>query len=511
MTIAVCALVVASLTACAPELRASWTPAGWDVDGQMVAASVPGGPDVGDPASVDTLDMRLRNDDIGIDARWAALPGNPAINAVLEGLVRTAVSDRASVSGMGYRPEVFDAGAGLGERGCAPGATTTPATEVLGDRSGVVILCEIALARGSVFAESIRTVTGVDGVDGVVASDETTTIYTDLSTGMVVTGADLFTDPAALWTMTVDTLRRTFGSLSLAPVRAPDAEQLAHFAGVLEQASLQDGKISIPVPDSLHAPELDGLVRWQGRSRDEKRAVEFTTAVASSALTPMGLAVADAVGAYAGPTSAGSGFERMPCDLVPCMAMTLDDGPSSLTPGFLDVLEAEQSAATFFMLGKNAQRHPETVARVAADGHQVGNHTWDHPYLTDLTDEQVRAQLGDTRALLQQLSGQSVETFRPPGGFIDDHVLALATQPAIMWSVDTRDWAGPSDEELLTFAIERPERSTIMLMHDIQNGSARVFGDVVAGLRDRGLSLVTIDQLFGGAVPVGIVRHGPLL
>ena len=125
------------------------------------------------------------------------------------------------------------------------------------------------------------------------------------------------------------------------------------------------------------------------------------------------------------------------------MALTLDDGPSDLTPQFLDVLRDEQSAATFFMLGQNAASHPDTVRRVAAEGHQIGNHTWSHSYLTELTKEQIEDELGRTAALLRELSGQPVGTFRPPGGFIDEDVVAIAGEPAVLWSVDTRDWRSP--------------------------------------------------------------------
>ena len=79
-----------------------------------------------------------------------------------------------------------------------------------------------------------------------------------------------------------------------------------------------------------------------------------------------------------------------------------------------------------------------------------------------------------------------------------------------MWSVDTRDWAKPDDQALASLAISEPKPGTILLMHDIQQGSSRVFSQVIAGLRDRGFALVTIDTLFGGTVPPGIIRHGPI-
>lgn len=502
--VVVAAIAGLGLAACAPEVRADWTPASWQVVG-AVTADVPA--TVAEDVDVDTVRMRLRNDDVGIDARWAGLPGDQPVNGVIERAVRDAVSAQASAVATTYRPQVFAAGAGLGDRGCTPGASTQPSAEILGGRSGVVVVCEITLARGPLFAETLRTVAGSAGD---VVSDTVQSFYTDLATGAVGTSADLFADTAALWIATVDALRREMGSLSLATVHDPDAQQLAEFAEILGGARFADGAVFVPVPADLHARELDGLVRWNARGAETHLFVTFAPAEIASSLTDLGRALAAASGPFTGPVSAGAGFQRTPCDLVPCLAMTLDDGPSSLTPTFLDVLRDEHSAATFFMLGQNAARHPDTVARVAAEGHEVANHTWDHPYLTTLTDAQVRAQLGDTRALLQRLSGQSVGIFRPPGGYVDDHVVALAGQPAIMWSVDTRDWAGPDAASLERYAIDTPQPGTIILMHDIQPVSESVFGAVIAGLRDRGFALVTVDALFDGAVPGGIVRHGPI-
>lgn len=491
-----------ALTACAPDAVGGWTPREWPTNGKVVAT-----PTHEEPAQVPTTGLRLRNDGVGIDARWAALPGAPAFNTAVEAVVRAAVSAQATKSGQSYRPTVYPSGAGLGERGCAIGATTAPAAEILDGRTGTVIVCEVVLARGSFFAERLRI---LSAPSGGAASDTSTTIYTDVATGEIATEAELFTDASSLWPAYIDTLRRDAGSISKTPVSAPTEAQLDVLREALLEGHLTEGEVIIPVPDTLSAVELDGLATWHERSRQHPPSVALPVALAAGALTPFAQGLIRAGGAFSGKPSAGAGFEHIPCDLVPCMALTLDDGPSTLTPQFLDVLRDEQSAATFFMLGRNAQSHPDTVRRVAAEGHQIGNHTWDHSYLTTLTNEQVADQLGRTAALLRDLSGQPVATFRPPGGFINDEVVAIAGEPAIMWSVDTRDWEKPADDDLARYAIDRPEVSTIMLMHDIQAGSARVFDRVVTGLRDRGFALVTINDLFGGTVPGGIVRHGPL-
>lgn len=490
------------LSACAPEPVSGWKPRQWPVNGAIAPAPPPPAPE-----QAPTTDLRLQNDEVGIDARWATLPGTSAFNTAVEAVVRDAVAERAALSGTDYRPMAHETGAGLGERGCMPGATTAPAADLLDGRTGTVVVCEIILARGSFFAERLRTLAAADDA---TTTDASTTIYTDVTTGEVRTEAELFADPTTLWPAYIDTLRRDAGSLSLVPVAEPTDAQLAVLREALLSSHLNDGEVIIPVPAGLSAVELDGLAAWRERPVQHPRSVALSASRAAGALTPFAQALLRAEGDFVGAPSAGAGFEHIPCDLVPCMALTLDDGPSTLTPGFLDVLRDEQSAATFFMLGRNAQSFPDTVRRVAAEGHQIGNHTWDHSYLTQLTPEQVADQLGRTATLLRGLSGQPVATFRPPGGFVDDEVVEVAAEPAILWSVDTRDWEKPADDDLARYAIERPNVSTIMLMHDIQAGSARVFDRVVAGLRDRGFALVTVDALFGGTVPGGIVRYGPL-
>ena len=146
---------------------------------------------------------------------------------------------------------------------------------------------------------------------------------------------------------------------------------------------------------------------------------------------------------------------------------------------------------------------------VSAGGQQRETHPGTHPVLRPLSAGGIAAELRSTADLLRSLSGQSVSTFRPPYGALNDRVLGVAGMPAILWSVDTRDWAGRSDDDLLAYSVGAPRVGTIMLMHDIQAGTARVMPQVLDGLLDRGFSLVTVSHLFGGQVPGGIVRYAP--
>ena len=132
--------------------------------------------------------------------------------------------------------------------------------------------------------------------------------------------------------------------------------------------------------------------------------------------------------------------DEINCYEVPCVALTFDDGPSVYTEGLLDILKEREVRATFFILGKSARVQSETVSRMSAEGHQIGNHTWDHPNLTQLSDELIQQQIGQTDDIVTQITGRPTQHLRPPYGAYNDRVLAVSGLPIIFWSVDPLDW-----------------------------------------------------------------------
>ncbi|WP_100810950.1 MULTISPECIES: polysaccharide deacetylase family protein [unclassified Microbacterium] len=498
------AVGVVGLSACAPDTDPSWTPAQWPVVGRMLTAPPP----PVDPAGIALAPQRIRNDSVRVEARWAYLPGSQPLNDAVEATVRAAIGEQSTASGVGYEPQVFGVEAALRERGCVAGVTALPAADLLGAAtdSHTVVVCEIVHAAGSTFGERLRV---VRGSAAAVESDQIVTLYADVATGAVGDGASLIGQNDLLWEDVVSVARRAAGGLSLSQVSPPSDEQRAALSRALQDASFVDGELVVPLPVGFTAPELEGLAGWQTPDPEHPVWVSLPRTSYDPALTEFGRVIADAQGAFAGPTTAGAAFDRTSCDLVPCMALTMDDGPSGLTDGILDALRDRHSAATFFMLGRNAQNRPDTVRRVSAEGHQIGNHTWNHPDLTTLSDERIASELRSTADLLRSLSGQAVSTFRPPYGALNERVLGVAGMPAILWSVDTRDWAGPSDADLLAYSVSAPRIGTIMLMHDIQEGTSRIMPQLLDGLLDRGFSLVTLSKLFDGQIPGGIVRYAP--
>jgi peptidoglycan/xylan/chitin deacetylase (PgdA/CDA1 family) len=226
--------------------------------------------------------------------------------------------------------------------------------------------------------------------------------------------------------------------------------------------------------------------------------------MATTLTTPIGAALVAAGAAsdpYRAPDPVAAGDAPVDCGLFPCVALTYDDGPSVLTSGILDALATRHAAVTFFVLGQSVGGRADVVRRAVAEGHEVQNHSWNHPRLPTLTPAAVTRQIRDTSGAIEAVTGEKVTMFRPPYGDYNPAVLEAAGLPAILWDVDTLDWQGPSDEQLVRRAVDQPRPGSIVLQHDIHANSARTVGAVADGLRDRGFTLVTVTQLFGGQTP----------
>ena len=182
------------------------------------------------------------------------------------------------------------------------------------------------------------------------------------------------------------------------------------------------------------------------------------------------------------------------------IALTFDDGPSSVsTPVLLDGLAERGVHATFFLVGSMAADNHALVRRMAAEGHQIGLHTYDHSLaqgLTGLTESQFRAQVDTTRDLLTALTGQTSFVFRPPYGFVDDSVRLWADAPIILWSVDTEDWRDQNADHIARHIIDHAEDGAIVLLHDIFSTSVEGALKAIDTLLAQGYHFVTVDELF---------------
>lgn len=454
------------------------------------------------------VERRLRNDRARLQARYVEIPGWHRFNVRMSELLSTAVASTGTV----IKPEVFPVSAGLSHGGCVPGSASWPAASVLaepetgpldGTGAGTSFVCDITAAFGDFVGVTARTVIG--GPESIT-SDSAVTLYAELSTGAVHESGELWSAEAAeqLWLRAVELLRRQAGGLSAAPVSAPTDEQVALARGALDAARFTESGARFTLPAGIAGPELEGL------------GIEATTA---PIVVEIGAEEHSAWMSELGSTmqaQRGSPFAGLPewradqpvdCGLLACVAVTYDDGPSIHTAKLLDTLRTEQSTATFFMVGSSVNALPDVARRVAAEGHGIGSHTMTHADLTTLTPEKARKEVVDVEALLTKLTGRAVGIYRPPYGAVDDKVLAAVGQPAILWSIDTLDWKKPGREELARRSVGVATPGDIILFHDLHAETVENADVVLRGLRDRGFTLVTVEQLFGGSVPAGRVTR----
>ena len=146
--------------------------------------------------------------------------------------------------------------------------------------------------------------------------------------------------------------------------------------------------------------------------------------------------------------------------------LTFGDGPHpTFTPQMLDLLARHDAKATFFMVGKEAQRFGHLVPTVRRAGHAVGNHSLSHPDLTTLTMPQVREQLESTRALIG-----SGSCLRAPYGEVSDAVHVAAAQAGYTaswhWSVDARDWTEPGTTQIADAIVQGAAPGAVYVLHD---------------------------------------------
>lgn len=203
-------------------------------------------------------------------------------------------------------------------------------------------------------------------------------------------------------------------------------------------------------------------------------------------------------------TAPAGGPAEVTVEDPPLVALTFDDGPRSSTTGpLLDGLELREVPATFFLVGSRIPGNEELVRRMAAEGHQIGVHTYDHVELKGLSRREFDFQVGKTRALLTGLLGEGSYWLRPPYGLIDKAAENWCGGPIILWSVDPEDWKDDNIDRITAAVLDHVSDGDIILMHDLFASSEEAALQVVDALLDRGFCFVTVEQLMQarGVVP----------
>jgi peptidoglycan/xylan/chitin deacetylase (PgdA/CDA1 family) len=235
-------------------------------------------------------------------------------------------------------------------------------------------------------------------------------------------------------------------------------------------------------------------------------------------LFSIGIFAADGMQAQsAGPTPAAektkptpSAEPRISFDYVhvegPYIAMTFDDGPhDKLTPKLLDLLAARHIKVTFFVIGQNVAEYPQILQRAAREGHEIGNHSWSHPYLGRMSDEAVRRELHRTDDAIKEAIGSRTTLMRPPYGSITQRQKRWINQEfgyrIILWDVDPFDWKRPGPNAVCNRIVRNTRAGSIILSHDIHPGTIEAMPATFDQLEAKGFKFVTVSELIKMAKP----------
>ncbi|MDY7228210.1 polysaccharide deacetylase family protein [Hyalangium rubrum] len=192
------------------------------------------------------------------------------------------------------------------------------------------------------------------------------------------------------------------------------------------------------------------------------------------------------------------------------VALTFDDGPGPAnTPAVLELLSRHQVKATFFMVGRNIESHRELAARVLAEGHQLGNHSYSHERLVLRSPSFVEQEISRTDALLREVGVRGDIPFRAPFGkklFVLPWVLSRQGRPHVTFDVVPDDHATQDAALITSRVLEATQPGSIILLHDgwaPKPGSIEAAGRIIESLKAQGYRFVTVSELLalGGVAP----------
>ena len=184
------------------------------------------------------------------------------------------------------------------------------------------------------------------------------------------------------------------------------------------------------------------------------------------------------------------------------VALTFDDGPHPrYTKEILKLLDEYQLHATFFMIGENISNYPESARMVFEAGHEIGNHTDTHPSVRNIDAQTMEAEMRAAEKKILALTGEKPRLFRPPEGLCSHSICELAEKmdySVILWTVDTRDWAGTPKDVMTNGVLKRVRGGDILLFHDYvsrRGHTLEALRKIIPAVLEAGYTFMTVSEL----------------
>ncbi|AQZ60192.1 polysaccharide deacetylase [[Actinomadura] parvosata subsp. kistnae] len=190
--------------------------------------------------------------------------------------------------------------------------------------------------------------------------------------------------------------------------------------------------------------------------------------------------------------------EPVDCEQVKCIALTFDDGPGKYAGTLLDTFKKYDAKATFFLEGQYVKSRPQFVKRMAAEGHELGNHSYSHPDFTKSEAGTIKSEIQKTQDAVKKAAGVEPKLLRPPYGLADLQVSDIAAEfgmPMILWTAGSQDWSSKNVDAIQkqTLAVAKP--NGIILMHDWVKQTVDGMPALIKTLQSKGYHLVTVSDV----------------
>ena len=181
------------------------------------------------------------------------------------------------------------------------------------------------------------------------------------------------------------------------------------------------------------------------------------------------------------------------------IAITFDDGPTEMTLLVLDILKKNNAKAAFFCIGKNIEKHPDILKKIAEEGHLVGNHSYSHSSFFDFyRKNKVIGEIKKTDALIESVLGMKTTLFRPPYGVTNPSIrraLEVTNHKTIGWNIRSLDGIVKNEKFIFDRIIKRITPGGIVLLHDTSIQTLHVLERVLQFLQNNNYTVVSLEQL----------------
>lgn len=177
------------------------------------------------------------------------------------------------------------------------------------------------------------------------------------------------------------------------------------------------------------------------------------------------------------------------------VALTFDDGPSKYTDELLNLLKENDAVGTFFITGNKVEIYSDTLNKAIKNGNEIGNHSYNHKWLTRVNNDELHNQITKTQDIIYQTLNYTPTNFRPTYGSVNNNMRNNINLNIVLWNVDTMDWKYKSVDKIVSRATKNTKDLDIILMHDTRKRTIDAVKEIIPILKEQGFTFVTVQEL----------------